>query len=56
METFSPENWNKLTMARKREHSLVNCKACYHYFPAVSSFYPVNSTEAKIDSEENPFN
>ena len=43
-------------MAKKREHSLVNCKACYHYFPEVTSFYPVNSTKAKIDSKENPFN
>lgn len=55
LKTFSLENWHALTKARKREHSLDNCKGCYHHFLEVQSLLPVRSNRFKGTLKKNPF-
>ena len=39
LETFSVKNWTKLSNAKKSEHTLKNCKGCYHNHPEVHSMF-----------------
>ena len=43
LNTFSIESWNNLPMARKREHSLANCRGCAVRYANVQSYSPVQS-------------
>ena len=43
LNTFSIESWNNLPMARKREHSLANCRGCAVRYANVQSYFPVQS-------------
>ena len=55
LETFSIDKWNKLTNAKQWEHSLRDCKACYHYHSEVMAHFPVKSRQFIGKAKENPF-
>jgi len=54
LETFSQKNWIKLSVARKREHSLSNCKGCAIRNTEVQSYFPVKSSFLKGRAKINP--
>ena len=35
LDSFSVEKWDKLSNAKKDQHTLSNCKGCYHHFPEI---------------------
>ena len=55
LETFALEKWQKLSNAKKEQHSLSKCKGCYHHFPEVQAMFPVKSNFHKTSAKENPF-
>ena len=42
-ETFSSAKWEKLSLARKKEHSFSNCKSCSFRHADIQAIFPVKS-------------
>jgi len=55
LKEFSVESWNSLSGAKKREHTLFDCKGCHQNFPKAQSLFPVKSPRLKSKEKENPF-
>lgn len=53
--TFSPEMWASLTNAKRREHTLFDCKGCHHSFAKTLAYFPVKSPLMKNKQRQNPF-
>ena len=53
-DTFSLENWESLSDARKKEHSLANCKGCAVRYANVQAYFPVKSLLLKSKAMNNP--
>ncbi|XP_031553138.1 uncharacterized protein LOC116290271, partial [Actinia tenebrosa] len=54
LDTFSLKKWISLPEARKREHSLANCKGCAIRFSDIQAYFPVNSPQLKAKAKSNP--
>lgn len=52
---FSVENWLNLSEAKKREHTLFDCKGCHQNYPSVQALFPVKSPRLQKRAKENPF-
>ena len=53
-EAFSADNWKELSLERKNEHSLMNCRGCFHRYSVYQSFFPVQSKQFQGCNKENP--
>lgn len=54
-DTFSVDNWMKLSPSRKQEHCFVNCNGCFQSYAAVQAVFPVKSLRLKSKAKTNPF-
>jgi hypothetical protein len=54
LEAFSTDTWDKLSLQAKDEHSLKNCRGCFHKYSAVQSFFPVAAKQFKSCLKDNP--
>ena len=54
-DKFSPQNWANLSDAKKREHTLFNCKGCHQHYAKVQSLFPIKSPLLKNKAKGNPF-
>lgn len=54
MEVFSLSHWKQLPLARKREHTLSNCKSCNTRHSETQSLFPVKSNNIKGKALKNP--
>lgn len=54
LQTFSVDNWEKLSPARKREHTFTNCKSCAVRFTDIQAYFPVRSPMLKGKAKANP--
>lgn len=52
---FSVENWRSLSEAKKREHTLFDCKGCHQNYSTVQALFPVKSRRLQKRAMENPF-
>ena len=55
LKQFSVDNWIQLSDAKKREHTLFDCKGCHQTFSKTQSLFPVRSLRLKAKEKENPF-
>ncbi|KXJ04729.1 hypothetical protein AC249_AIPGENE8671, partial [Exaiptasia diaphana] len=53
-QTFSLESWEKLSIARKNEHTFANCKGCAVRYAAIMHSFPVKSRRLKGKAKANP--
>ena len=53
-EAFSADNWKALSIEHKAEHSLTDCRACFHKYSIQQSFFPVQSKEFQGCLKQNP--
>ena len=53
-EAFSADNWKELSLERKNEHSLMNCRGCFYRYSVYQSFFPVQSKQFQGCNKENP--
>jgi hypothetical protein len=53
-EAFSTDNWKALSIEHKAEHSLTDCRACFHKYSIQQSFFPVQSKEFQGCLKQNP--
>jgi len=51
---FSVQSWQELSVVKKREHSLNNCKECHLDHSSTQALFPVNSPHLKGKGKENP--
>jgi len=54
-DKFSAQNWANLSNAKRREHTLFECKGCHQSYSKVQSLFPVRSPLLKKRSKDNPF-
>ena len=54
-DTFSVQNWGKLSKAKKEQHMLIKCKGCYHHHSQIQASFPVKSKQLIASAKENPF-
>lgn len=54
LQTFSIENWEKLSSARKKEHTFFNCKGCALRFCDIQAYFPVKSPRLTGKAKRNP--
>lgn len=54
LQAFSKESWAKLTLAKKREHTFVNCKSCAVRYASEQASFPVRSPRLKGKAKMNP--
>lgn len=54
MAKFSVQSWQELSVVKKREHSLNNCKECHLDHSSTQALFPVNSPHLKGKGKENP--
>jgi hypothetical protein len=54
LETFSLKNWQCLSQAKKKEHSLANCKGCVVRYSDIQALFPVKSAVLKGKAKDNP--
>jgi len=53
LETFSQNNWVKLSLTRKKEHSFTECKGCALRYSHIQAFFPVKSAYLKGKAKQN---
>ena len=54
VDSFSVEKWDKLSNAKKDQHTLSNFKGCYHHLPEIHPLFPVKSSRLSSAATENP--
>jgi hypothetical protein len=54
LEAFSADNWKALSVEQKAEHSLMDCRGCFHRYSVYQSFFPVQSKKFQGCLKENP--
>ena len=54
LEAFSADNWKALSVEQKAEHSLMDCRDCFHRYSVYQSFFPVQSKKFQGCLKENP--
>ena len=54
LEAFSVDNWKALSIDHKAEHSLMDCRGCFHRYSVYQSFFPVQSKQFQGCPKENP--
>ena len=55
LDTFSVENWKKLSSTKKNEQTLQRCKACFHYHKKLCYTFPTKSPTNKAAGKDTPF-
>ena len=55
LNEFSVDNWKSLSEAKKREHTLFDCKGCHQNYTSVQALFPVKSPRLQKRAKENPF-
>ena len=55
LDTFSVENWKKLSSTKKNEHTLQDCKACFDNHTKLCPTFPTKSPTNEAAGKENPF-
>ena len=54
LNCFSYSSWQKLSLLRKKEHSLSNCRGCAVHNAEVLAFFPLKSAYLKGKAKANP--
>ena len=55
LNEFSVDSWKNLCEAKKKEHTLLDCKGCHQNYPSVQALFPVKSPPLQKRAKENHF-
>ena len=53
LNEFSVDSWKNLCEAKKKEHTLLDCKGCHQNYPSVQALFPVVSTTTETSQRKS---